>query len=254
MRPARRWLAALALLLAGCAVKKLPPEVGNAKFGVDITWHGHSCFTVADSIGRTVVIDPFDATVGYGVLKLSADALLITHRHFDHDNRAAVHGRAGNLELVESTGTSTVASGLVVTGIPSAHDAEQGQVNGPNTMYLFQMGGLRCLHVGDLGTGKLTDFQRKMIGAVDVLFIPMGGVSTINGKQARKIVDELRPGAVFPMHYGDIRFFKLDPIESFTALFPAEQVKWTDSSTVRVRFSDLTDRPIVYILSPQNHN
>jgi len=247
-------MAALALMAAGCSVKPLPPETGSAKFGIDITWHGHSCFSVVDSVSRTVTIDPFDATVGYGVLKLRADALLITHRHFDHDNRSAVRTRAAVLDLVESTGTATVASGLVVTGIASAHDAEQGQVNGSNTFYLFQMGGLRCLHLGDLGQGKLTEFQLKMIGAVDVLFIPVGGVTTINAKQARKIVDLLRPGVVFPMHYGDQRFFRLEPVETFAKLFPAEQLRWLDSSTVRVRFSDLTDRPIVYILSPQNHN
>jgi L-ascorbate metabolism protein UlaG (beta-lactamase superfamily) len=254
MRPAHRWIAALAFLMAGCAAKPLPSEVGSAKYGIDITWHGHSCFSIVDSINRTIVIDPFDPTVGYGILKLTADALLITHRHFDHDYRAGVHVRSANLDLVDSTGTATVASGLLITGIPSAHDAEQGQINGPNTIYLFQMGGLRCLHLGDLGQGKLTDFQRKMIGAVDVLFIPVGGVTTINAKQAKTIVDELRPSVVFPMHYGDTRFFKLDPIESFTALFASEQVHWLDASTIRVRFSDLTDRPIVYILSPQNHD
>jgi L-ascorbate metabolism protein UlaG (beta-lactamase superfamily) len=254
MRPARVAAALAAALISACAVKPLPPEVGSAKFGIDVTWHGHSCFTIKDSVNRTIVIDPFDPTVGYGQLRLSADALLITHPHFDHDYRPAVRTRAAMLELVESTGTANVASGLIVTGIAAAHDAEQGQVNGPDTMYAFQMGGLRCLHVGDLGQVKLTEFQRKMIGAVDVLFIPVGGVTTIGPKQAKKIVDELKPGAVFPMHYGDIRFYKLEPVESFARLFPPAAVQRPGGSTVRVRVSDLTDRPIVYILSPSNRN
>ncbi len=254
MRRPARWIVLAAALLAGCAVKRIPPEMGNPKFGLDIMWHGHSCFTIRDSLDRTIVIDPFDETVGYGQLKLYADALLITHHHFDHDHRQAVRSRLDSVDLVDSTGTATVASGLVVTGIAAAHDNEQGQVNGPDTMYLFQMGGLRCLHVGDLGQHKLTDYQKKLIGDVDVLFIPVGGVTTINAPQAKALVDELKPGVVFPMHYGDIRFYKLDSVDDFAALFPADQVRRLDSPTIRIRGADLTDRPIVYILSSQNRN
>jgi L-ascorbate metabolism protein UlaG (beta-lactamase superfamily) len=85
---------------------------------------------------------------------------------------------------------------------------------------------------------------------VDVLFVPVGGVTTIGAKEARELVDLLRPGAVFPMHFGDIRFYKLAPVDDFVRLFDPDQVRRIDSSTVRIRASDLTDRPIVYILTP----
>jgi L-ascorbate metabolism protein UlaG (beta-lactamase superfamily) len=165
-----------------------------------------------------------------------------------------VRARAREIELVESSsGTVTVAAGLVVTGIESAHDDQGGQIYGPNTMYLFQMGGLRCLHMGDIGDPKLTDYQKKLIGKVDVLFIPVGGVTTLGPRQAKAVVDALNPGAVFPMHYGDIRFYRLEPVEKFASLFPPENVRRAGSS-VRVRPSDLTDQPIVYILTAQTRN
>src|SRR3954464_352908 len=85
---------------AGCAVKKLSPEVGNPKWGLEVTWHGQSCFTLRDSVERTVVIDPFDDTVGYGRINLFADALLITHNHFDHNFRHAVKPRLKDLDIV----------------------------------------------------------------------------------------------------------------------------------------------------------
>ena len=249
-----RAAALAALAFVGCAVKPLPSDLGNPKWGVDITWHGHSCFTLEDSVGRTVTIDPFDETVGYGRLSLAADALLITHGHFDHSFRPAVKARAKDIDVVDrSTGTSTVAAGLVVTGISSAHDPEGGQVSGPNTMFLFQLGGLRCLHMGDLGSPKLTDFQRKLIGQVDVLFIPVGGVTTLGPRQAKALVDEIKPGAVFPMHYGDIRFYRLESVEAFAALFPPASLRREDGP-VRVRPTDLTDTPIVYILRPHARN
>jgi L-ascorbate metabolism protein UlaG (beta-lactamase superfamily) len=36
---------------------------------------------------------------------------------------------------------------------------------------------------------------------VDVLFVPVGGVFTIDGIQARKLVDEIRPRVAIPMHF-----------------------------------------------------
>ena len=141
----------------------------------------------------------------------------------------------------------------MVSGIPSAHDPEGGQINGPNNFYLFQMGGLRCLHLGDLGTSKLTDYQKKLIGKVDVLFIPVGGVTTLGPRQAKEVVDQLAPGAVFPMHHGDVRFYRLESVEKFAALFAPSQV-FRHTGPVRVRPTDLTETPIVYILTPHISN
>ncbi len=247
----RRLAFVAALILAGCTPKHLPPELGNPKWGIDVTWHGHSCFTLTDSVGRSIVIDPYDETVGYGMLNLRADALLITHSHFDHSNRRAVKSRLSDIDIVDSsTGTWTVASGLVVTGIASSHDPDGGQINGPNTMYLFQLGGLRCLHLGDVGDPHLSDYQKNLIGRVDVLFVPVGGVTTVGPRQAKALVDELKPGAVFPMHYGDIRFHRLEGVEKFAALFPSQNV-FRNAASVRIRPTDLTESPIVYILTPQ---
>lgn len=242
------------LAFGGCALKKLTPEMGNPKWGLEVEWHGHSCFTLRDSLGRTLVIDPFDETVGYGRLSLRADALLITHPHFDHNYRRAVRPRLAETEIVESSGTATVASGLLVTGIPSFHDEEGGQINGPNTMFAFVMGGLRCLHMGDFGQKSLTPYQRKLIGPVDVLFIPVGGVTTIDAARAKDIVKELNPSWVFPMHYGNIRFYRLDPLSKFTSLFPSDLVKELNDSHIRIREAEKSPEPMVIALSPDSKN
>ncbi len=247
-------MTAIAVLFASCAVKKLSSELGNPKWGLDVMWHGQSCFTLRDSVDRTIVIVPFDDTVGYGRLDLLADALLVTHNHFDHNFRKAVKARLKDLDMDQSTGTNTVAAGMQVTGLPADHDNEHGEINGPNTIYIFVMGGLRCVHLGDLGTTAITDFQQKMIGKVDVLFIPVGGFTTLDAKQAKQVVDALKPSAVFPMHYGNIRFYPLDDVEKFAALFPPGQVRRETASRVRLREADLTDAPVVYILSPTSKN
>src|SRR5690348_2929013 len=116
------FVALSAILLFGCLPKPLIPEPGLTEWGVQITWHGQSCFTIKDSIGRTLVVDPFDDTVGYGRLSLRADALMVTHAHFDHNNKIAVRARLRELELVESTGVQKVAGQTTVIGIDSFHD------------------------------------------------------------------------------------------------------------------------------------
>jgi L-ascorbate metabolism protein UlaG (beta-lactamase superfamily) len=232
----------------------LPLENGNPKWGVDITWHGQSCFTLRDSLGRTVVIDPFDETVGYGRLYLKADAVLVTHHHFDHDHLQAIHARGRSLDLVDSTGTASVAVGMTVTGILSRHDNEKGAVNGPNVIYKFTLGGLNFVHLGDIGQDVLTSDQVNQIGAVDVLFIPVGGVTTIDAGQAKRMIDQLRPSIVFPMHYGDIRFYRLAPVAAFLSLFDQAQRRTLTEHTVRLRQSDLMSSPVVYTLSPVQTN
>ncbi len=241
--------ALLALVVAGCIPLTLPLEDGNPKWGVDITWHGHSCFTLRDSLGRTIVIDPFDETVGYGQLSLRADAVLVSHHHFDHDNLRAVRARLRSLDYMESTGTLSVAVGINVTGIASSHDNEGGGVHGPNVIYKFTLGGLNIVHLGDLGQDVLTSAQLKQIGPVDVLFVPVGGVTSLDANQAKNVVEQLRPRAVFPMHYGDIRFYRLAPVAAFMSLFDEADRRVLEEPTVRLRQSELLQKPVVYKLT-----
>lgn len=60
--------------------------------------------------------------------------------------------------------------------------------------------GLRILHAGDLGL-VLTEDQVSATGAIDVLLIPVGGVFTIDPAEADRVIDQLQPKLVFPMHY-----------------------------------------------------
>ena len=55
-------------------------------------------------------------------------------------------------------------------------------------------------HLGDLGH-VLTAEQVEEIGNVDVLLLPVGGVSTINASMAAEVVRQLEPKVVVPMHY-----------------------------------------------------
>jgi L-ascorbate metabolism protein UlaG (beta-lactamase superfamily) len=240
--------------ISACLPKPTPTKPGDPEWGLQITWHGQSCFTLKDSVGRTVVIDPFDDTVGYGRLALDADALLITHEHFDHNEKRAVRPLGKDLDLVVSTPTQVVAGSVIVTGILSDHDNDGGEINGKNRMYLFQMGGLRIAHLGDLGQDSLTQIQKSFLGQVDVLFVPVGGVVTIDAAQAKKVVEALNPRFIFPMHYGNIRFYHLNEVDDFLKLFPEANIVKSRGSSVRVKMGATGPTPRVYVLNPTPHN
>ena len=73
-------------LLAGCAPRLFVKPPGDPAAGVLVRWWGHSCFSLTDSAGRTILIDPFDDSVDYPAPTPRPDALLVTHAHFDHAN------------------------------------------------------------------------------------------------------------------------------------------------------------------------
>jgi L-ascorbate metabolism protein UlaG (beta-lactamase superfamily) len=239
--------------LVGCLPRATTNAFGDRKWGVEVIYHGHSCVTLRDSTGRTIVIDPFDDSVGYGRLKLKADAVLVTDDHFDHDNIQPIRVRVKNCDLVRSTGTAP-AAGMIVTGIDSDADDEGGAIHGPNRIYVFEMGGLRIAHLGILGQKKLTPAQLALLGAVDVIFIPVGGFVSLDGPGAKGIVDQLKPKVVFPTNYGPVRFYPLNPVEKFTEFFPADQVRRLDDSRVRIKADDLRETLIVTTLLPTDNN
>ncbi len=160
-----------------------------------IVWHGHSCFEIHDK--AVVVTDPHDGkSIGIKTPVVKADILLISHDHFDHNCARIVRG---DYTLVKEPGDIEV-KGVKIRGIPTFHDQQEGAKRGKNIVYVFELDGLRFCHCGDLGH-PLSQDQAKAVGRVDVLFIPVGGVFTIDDKQAMDVVDLIRPRVVIPMHF-----------------------------------------------------
>ena len=161
---------------------------------MEVVWHGHACFELR---GRetTVVFDPFQ---GLGIPEPSADLVLCSHSHRDHNNSSPVLNEDG--VVLEGFIGETETKGISVRDVSSFHDTAKGSQRGKNSIYTFQLDGLRFCHLGDLGH-DLTDKQIKEIGDVDVLFTPVGGGPTIGPDMASSITDRLDPRIVVPMHY-----------------------------------------------------
>lgn len=218
----------LALLLASYSALRTPhPALAQDAPALKLRWYGQSFFQLETGAGQLVVFDPH-AIPAFHVPRLNADICLISHRHNDHalpevlgEKGRVFHGIAVSLdgkkqdwaaidEKVKTTRVRTVGT---------FHDATGGMTRGKNTAWVVETDGLVFCHLGDLGH-ELSPDQVKAIGPVDVLMVPVGGVYTINGEQAKRVVDQIKPKRyVLPMHYGVPGFDELVGPDEFLGEF-----------------------------------
>ena len=163
---------------------------------MQITWYGHSCFLLTADNGYSILTDPCDRETGYELHDIVCDAVTVSHDHHDHNCLSSVVGTP----LVFRTPGEHTAGEITVTGFSSYHDDQRGERRGENTVFLYQIDGLKVLHLGDLGH-MLSDELIEQIGSVDVLFARIGGVSTINAITATQLADALHARVLIPMHY-----------------------------------------------------
>jgi len=199
-----------------------------------INWAGQSCFQISVSNSKDhsadIVIDPFDEATGLKVPNFSADILLVTHDHHDHNNVKAVKN---NPFLIDGPGEYEVRE-VFIRGIPAFHDDKEGKEKGTNTIYTIEAEGLRFCHLGDLGQKQLTDEQLEKIGNVDVLMIPVGGEFTISAQEAQRIVSQIEPRIVIPMHYDLPKLkTKLDDVNKFLKAMGKNSVEPQDKFTLK---------------------
>ena len=186
-----------------------------------IQYLGHSSFKLTESTGISVVTDPYDDSVGYHMPETDADAVTVSHHHYDHDVISKVKGNP--VVLDKETGY-ILKDSVEISSIMSFHDDCRGKKRGENIIFKFRMDGLDVCHLGDLGEDCSSDLI-EMILPVNVLMIPVGGNYTIDAKMAKEYVDRIMPDIVIPMHYR-AKGCKLDidKVDDFIDEFDGENV------------------------------
>jgi len=210
-----------------------------------IRYLGHSAFAITSAKGVRIITDPYGTSpdLTYGEITGPADVVTVSHEHFDHCNVDPISGNPQVLRRAESV----KAAGIGFKGVIGYHDDERGRMRGGNIIFCFVVDGIRLCHLGDLGH-RLDDKQLAEIGAVDILFIPVGGLYTIDAAMATAVCDQLKPGVIIPMHYRTAKGIpRIAGVDEF--LRGKEKVKWLDTSQVEFRAGELPDGQII-VLKP----
>jgi L-ascorbate metabolism protein UlaG (beta-lactamase superfamily) len=177
---------------------------------MEINWLGYSCFRLKGK-NTTVVTDPYPPDLGYSLGKPAADIVTVSHNHPDH---SYTQGVTGNPRVITRPGEYEIG-GVLIIGVSTFHDAENGAARGKNTAFAIEVDDINIIHLGDLGH-TLTAGQIEELGSVDVLLIPVGGKTTITASQASSLVRSIDPKIVIPMHYKTLNLVKeLDPVDKF---------------------------------------
>ena len=192
-----------------------------------VQWYGQSAFRLAGE-SQIVFIDPFGEMPGlserglsfdYPAIEgVSADVLLVTHEHRDHN---AVDAIGGDPEILRSTAGRLRSRLGEVLAVASEHDDAAGIERGPNTIFAFDLDGIRVCHFGDFGQARLRDKQAAALAGVDLLIVPVGDGPTIGAAQAAEIAGTLGPRWVVPMHYRTARVNFLEPVDPFLERMPS---------------------------------
>lgn len=228
----------------------LTEQTKEASGLMKVKWLGHSCFLLTSNSGTRVILDPYKAGNGlnYGEVAESADVVLISHEHGDHNNPGVIKG---NPAVIKGPGTRQV-KGISFKGTASFHDEAKGAKRGANTIFTFEIDGVKVCHVGDLGH-DLSEAEIKELGKVDILFLPVGGFYTCAPTEAATVADKIAPKVIIPMHY---RTSKVDTAQ-FGAICGVDEflngktaVDRRDSSEAEFEAGQLPSSTMIVVLKP----
>ncbi len=167
-----------------------------------ITYYGVSCFKVQS--GETVLVfDPPSKKSAFKAPRFQADVVFVSHGHDNHSGFENISGKEKNGEpfLVNTPGEYEI-KGTGVRGFNTFHDKEEGKKLGLNTSYVLSLENLNICHLGDFGEKELRPSIQEFLGEVDILFVPVDGGHVLEAQNAAKVINQIEPKIIIPMHYG----------------------------------------------------
>ncbi len=209
-----------------------------------VKWLGHASFLITSDKGVRIITDPYKTggNLKYAEVKGPADVGTVSHEHYDHNNVAPIEGKP---QVVKS---SAEVKGINFSGIATFHDENKGKDRGTNTIFCFEVDGVRVCHLGDLGH-KLGDDEAAKIGKVDILLTPMAGFYTIDANVATEVSNKLKPKVIIPMHFKCERCdFPVATVDDF--LKGKKKVTRMNASEIEFKAGKLPTETEIVVLKP----
>ena len=220
----------LVMLLTACssAGKTISAASTPRPAGVTLTYEGNDQVELATPTGRHVYVDVFDPSL---LLKqpTAEDILLTTHLHTDHYYKSFADAFPGQ-QILASSGKIDLPD-VSITGIASSHNSIDALLDkgGSNYIYLIEIGGIRIIHLGDIGQDALTVGQLDALGRVDIAIMQFdNSFSNMNATNLKgfNLMEQVKPRLIIPSAHVSMATMKI-AFERWTGYF-------TESSTVTI--------------------
>lgn len=224
-----------------------------------IKFYAHASFRL-EADGLTVVTDPYTpgpGHSGFDPIREPADLVIMSSATDDfHSDPSHVLGDPVVVNALELPAGGAEVKGLTIRPFLAYesktfdYQSEYGRDPDANALYHFAMGGLRFLHMGDIGNPVAPEHLEALRGQVDVLFALAGAHATIGYDDLDAAIRAIGPRAVIPMHYFNARgVLKIEPVDSFLARVPADSIVRVAGSELELTPDTLPEGPPrVYVL------
>ena len=222
-----------------------------------ITFYAHACFRL-EADGIAVVTDPYQPALSrFHPINEPADLVIMSSETDDfHSDPSHVQGSPVVVNALTLPPEGTEALGIPIRGFPAYesktfdYQSEVGRDADANALYHFTLGGLRVLHMGDIGNPVDPAQLAELAGKVDILLALAGAHATIALDDLDTVIRTIRPRAVIPMHYFHPRgILKIEPVEVFLDRLPPERITRVGGSVLELTPDTLpADAPHYYVL------
>ena len=224
-----------------------------------ITFYAHASFRLAAD-GLVLVTDPYTpgpGHSGFDRIDEPADIVLMSSATDDfHSDPSHVLGGPTVVNTLDLPPGGTVVKGVPVRSFRAYESrtfdyrTEFGRDPDANALYLFTLGGLRVLHMGDIGNPVAPEHLAALAGQVDVLLALTGEHATIALDDLDVAIAAIGPRVVIPMHYHSPRgVLKIEPVERFLDRLPPERITRVGGPSLDLTPETLPgDAPHVYVL------
>ena len=204
-----------------------------------MTFYAHASFRL-ETPEVSVVTDPYTpGASGFKPIDEPAD-LVIMSSATDRFHSDPSHVR-GDPAVVNAL-LDVLPDGITVRGVPirafptsESLTFDFGRDPDANAMFLFTVGGVRVLHMGDVGNAVAPAVLEALAGQVDVLLALAGAHATIALDDLDRAISAVAPRIVIPMHYWHPRgVLKIEPVDHFLQRHPEQMISRRNGSSLTI--------------------
>ena len=220
-----------------------------------IRFYAHASFRL-EADGLAVITDPYTPgpqNSGFDPIDEPADIVIMSSATDDfHSDPSHVRGDPTVVNALELPPEGAEVRGLHIRSFPAMESMtfDFGRDPDANAMYLFTLGGLRVLHMGDIGNPLSQEHLDALRGNVDVLFALTGAHATIALNDLDAAIEAIGPGVVIPMHYYSARgVLDIEPVDTFLQRHPADSITRVGGPELELTPESLpVEAPRIYVL------
>ena len=239
-----------ARLAFGCGVVADAPLLQRVSLaseedaGVTVTFIGHASFLIATP-GHVTAVTDYN---GVNIPSFPPDIATMNHAHSthytDHPDPRIPHVLHGWRDDGKPAHIDLTVGDMHVTNLPTnIRDWNGGTEYYGNSIFVFQTAGLCIAHLSHLHH-LLTSGDLAALGQIDVVMAPVDGMYTLSHEDMVKVLADLHPRLVLPMHY-----FSQAILDRFLDLERDHyRIVVSKSATTTISAATLPEQPEILVL------